>query len=580
MSDIFLSYAHEDKGTAQRLANVLAAQGWSVFWDPRIPTGKKYRRVIDEELGTARCVVVLWSKHSIVSDWVLEEAEDGQERGILVPVLVEDVQPPLGFRQIQAARLPDLDSTHPPGDLESLLQDIAHIVGPQTAGSTEAPVGSPVDEVEDACARREEEATPAAALRSDVTLPNRRGVPRPRYVLLCAALAAALTSGLVTLVSQTGSMRHTQDSWADAISRVFHPMPSGQVLVVGITDADYNRADLFAAVSPLDPAVLLRLFERLAQHRPAVVAVDIALQPPPYELPERRESRRQLYRGLERLAETGTAHWVLVETPQTGIQDGDSTTLELWYSLHELATRASSRLAFASPVFPVESGVIRRVQSCWGEGSHAQPMVSVFGAVIGALDPGDRCTATAPGLDLRIRYTGGFASGKPGAAGKEMVLTASEILQPAEGPSGDTVLTGKTLIVGGLQREGRDTYWTPFGTLFGAEIWAEAVDTWRRGDVLHEPSWLVSFGLRVAIGMLGGWLSLRLGPVLGYVATLLMFGTLVVVFSWLSPGLVFVVVSALPVFVATLVAGQHSFRRWRPRPARRSSWSSSIPRSP
>ncbi len=36
-----------------------------------------------------------------------EEAEEGRERGILVPVLLGDLRPPLGFRHVQAVTLFD-----------------------------------------------------------------------------------------------------------------------------------------------------------------------------------------------------------------------------------------------------------------------------------------------------------------------------------------------------------------------------------------------------------------------------------------------------------------------------------------
>jgi hypothetical protein len=61
--------------------------------------------VIEEALKRARCVVVLWSNHSIQSQWVWEEANDGLERGVLIPVLLEEVKPPMGFRSIQAIEL-------------------------------------------------------------------------------------------------------------------------------------------------------------------------------------------------------------------------------------------------------------------------------------------------------------------------------------------------------------------------------------------------------------------------------------------------------------------------------------------
>jgi len=66
------------------------------------------------------------------SDWVLEEAEEGRRRKILVPILIEDVAPPLGFRRIQAAALFDFDTTETSGQLDKLVADITDILGPPT----------------------------------------------------------------------------------------------------------------------------------------------------------------------------------------------------------------------------------------------------------------------------------------------------------------------------------------------------------------------------------------------------------------------------------------------------------------
>jgi TIR domain len=89
MSDIFISYAREDWDKAKALAELCQQQDWSVWWDRRIPPGRSFDEVIEEALGAAKCVVVLWSKSSASSDWVKGEAAEGLRRKILVPVRID-----------------------------------------------------------------------------------------------------------------------------------------------------------------------------------------------------------------------------------------------------------------------------------------------------------------------------------------------------------------------------------------------------------------------------------------------------------------------------------------------------------
>ncbi|MCO6434454.1 toll/interleukin-1 receptor domain-containing protein [Nitrosomonas nitrosa] len=124
MTQIFISYAREDETRILPLVRALENQGWSVFWDRRIPAGQTWRSYIGNALNDASCVIVIWSQHSIASSWVSEEAEIGKRRGNLVPVLLDSVEPPIGFRSIQAADLtawlPGNSSSH----FEQLLHDI------------------------------------------------------------------------------------------------------------------------------------------------------------------------------------------------------------------------------------------------------------------------------------------------------------------------------------------------------------------------------------------------------------------------------------------------------------------------
>ncbi len=90
MSDIFLSYSSKDKARAQIIAEAFETKGCSVWWDRVIPPGKTFDEVIEQELEAAECVIVLWSHESVKSKWVKTEASEGDRRGILVPVLIEE----------------------------------------------------------------------------------------------------------------------------------------------------------------------------------------------------------------------------------------------------------------------------------------------------------------------------------------------------------------------------------------------------------------------------------------------------------------------------------------------------------
>ncbi len=124
MADVFLSYANEDRERVRGLVAVLEARGLSVWWDRRIPAGQSFREVIEQALRDARCVVVVWSSESVASKWVREEADEGLQRDIMVPLLLDKVLPPIGFRSIQAADLTAWKGEPDDAALHGLLADI------------------------------------------------------------------------------------------------------------------------------------------------------------------------------------------------------------------------------------------------------------------------------------------------------------------------------------------------------------------------------------------------------------------------------------------------------------------------
>jgi TolB-like protein/Flp pilus assembly protein TadD len=98
---VFVSYARGDKNRAQAVIDLLQSAGFSVWWDGLIEGGEGFLQMIDAALRNANAVVVLWSKNSVASNWVQDEATIGRDRHVLVPLTIDGTEPPLGFRQFQ-----------------------------------------------------------------------------------------------------------------------------------------------------------------------------------------------------------------------------------------------------------------------------------------------------------------------------------------------------------------------------------------------------------------------------------------------------------------------------------------------
>lgn len=132
MADIFISYANEDRERAAQVAAFLESVGWSVWWDRRIPAGRTWRAVLEEAVMDMRCMIVLWSENSVKSPWVAEEAEEARRLGkTLVPVLIQRVEPPMGFRAIQAADLVEWDASAEDPAARQLIADLESLLGPR-----------------------------------------------------------------------------------------------------------------------------------------------------------------------------------------------------------------------------------------------------------------------------------------------------------------------------------------------------------------------------------------------------------------------------------------------------------------
>lgn len=105
MGHVFLSYAREDFNRARTVADALGKAGLSVWWDKHISGGSEYSREIEQALKSAAAVVVLWSRASVDSSWVRDEAAKGRDSGRLIPATLDGTEPPLGFGQFHTIDL-------------------------------------------------------------------------------------------------------------------------------------------------------------------------------------------------------------------------------------------------------------------------------------------------------------------------------------------------------------------------------------------------------------------------------------------------------------------------------------------
>ncbi|MFZ1413014.1 MAG: toll/interleukin-1 receptor domain-containing protein [Defluviicoccus sp.] len=107
MSEVLVSYKREDEDRVALIVAALEATGLNVWWDRHIEGGARWRRNIAEQLEAARCVIVVWSAASVgpAAEFVHDEASRAKARGVLLPVAIDAVSPPLGFGEVQVLDL-------------------------------------------------------------------------------------------------------------------------------------------------------------------------------------------------------------------------------------------------------------------------------------------------------------------------------------------------------------------------------------------------------------------------------------------------------------------------------------------
>ena len=253
MAHIFLSYAREDRERAKVLAKALEDHGWTVWWDPQIPPGKTFVEVIKSALEEAKCAVVLWSKYSVKSEWVQEEAIIAKRRGILVPAKLDDIDPPLGFGLVQSADLKNWEGekTHP--DFAGLVGAISDIIGLPFSDElvgTETEISAPKTETvkptEDKLVS-EQQPVSAVPLRIDgesefgpLSVTVEKPVLKRRYGIAIGIAALVLLAVGIFLVNYSKKPNYAQNI-TNSIGMEFVLIPKGSFMMGSDSKAGYDN---------------------------------------------------------------------------------------------------------------------------------------------------------------------------------------------------------------------------------------------------------------------------------------------------------------------------------------------------
>ena len=104
---IFISYSHNDREFAEKLANALYQKGEEVWWDRWEILGgdSLIQKIFEEGLAQAAAFVVVLSSESVKSKWVQQELDVATVKKMegvtkIVPVVIDSVETPTALRAL------------------------------------------------------------------------------------------------------------------------------------------------------------------------------------------------------------------------------------------------------------------------------------------------------------------------------------------------------------------------------------------------------------------------------------------------------------------------------------------------
>lgn len=129
MADVFISYSRADRALVIPLADSLKELGLDIWFDLVVHNGTSFSDEINEELRTAKAILVCWSENAAGSHWVKAEAHVGLEHQKIAACFISPCKlwPP--FNIIQTDDLADWKGDWGHLGFQKLMEQIGKLVG-------------------------------------------------------------------------------------------------------------------------------------------------------------------------------------------------------------------------------------------------------------------------------------------------------------------------------------------------------------------------------------------------------------------------------------------------------------------
>jgi galactose-1-phosphate uridylyltransferase len=133
--EVFVSYSSDDEVLARQIIEHLETAGLRVWWDKKIALDvKNFESEIQQAIMAAQCFLVIWSRHSTVSDWVCDEYKFAKEYGNEIKpkifgICVDPGRLPLGWGNRECKQLQIVNNKIATDNLTEIQENISAAIG-------------------------------------------------------------------------------------------------------------------------------------------------------------------------------------------------------------------------------------------------------------------------------------------------------------------------------------------------------------------------------------------------------------------------------------------------------------------